>query len=115
MTTAKRVAAATLAALLLASSIGVAAASAGKATPLTVAQGKRQAKQFVHDACQSRPGNCTGSRVKDCASVTKFRVDCIGYILFPAQYCNFKVSVVATGDNTVRVSGRNPRCHDYAN
>lgn len=110
----KRGLAASLSALLLISSFGAAEANAGNPTPLSIAQGKRQAKQFVHKECQSRPGNCTGSRVKDCSSITKYRVDCIGYILFPKQYCNFKVSVVATGDRTVRVSGRNPRCHNYA-
>lgn len=90
-----------------------AAAEAAEVTPLSVAQGKRAAKSFAHDVCRERANTCSGSRVKDCESITKTRVDCVGYILQRNSFCKFRIRVVATGGQTVRVDGFGVRCQKY--
>jgi hypothetical protein len=90
-------------------------AVAGGATPVTVAQGKRAAKHYAHQICNQKAATCRGVRVKDCGSINKFRVDCLGYLLFANQYCTFKIKVIAQPNQTLSLTALGRHCHPYNN
>lgn len=90
-----------------------ASALAGGATPVTVAQGKRAAKHYAHQICQKKAATCRGVRVKNCSSVNKFRVDCLGYLLFANQYCTFKIRVISKPNQTLHLTALGRHCHPY--
>lgn len=78
-------------------------ASAGPPTPIGVAEGKRVAKKFIHDYCNTH--NCRGSRIRNCESKTQFRVDCEGiYGRGRKDVCTFTVSVQAVKDRQIRIN-----------